>query len=53
MSGRCKVKMVLWVTESLSSCLWLLRNSILYKLKSLVPKYIIVNVRLDLIILDY
>lgn len=45
--------MVLWVAVSLSSCLWLLRNSILYKLKNLIPKYIILNIRLDLIISDY
>lgn len=29
------------------------RNSILYKLKNLVPEYMILNVRLDLIISDY
>lgn len=50
---RCKVKMALWVAACLSSCLRLLRNAILYKLKNLVPEYIILNLGLDLIISDY
>lgn len=40
---RCKVKMVLCVAAYLSFCLWLQRSTILFRLKNVVPEYIILK----------